>query len=124
MVAYTIENSPNMEIAEEILVIYNGNKDKISVPLPEGEWEIYINGEKAGCEVLGTAEGSVDVDCISAMVLTRGISENARQIGETSPTDGHGDGKSNSLVRNLLLCIGGGCLAAVGILAYKRKKKS
>ncbi len=124
VVAYTIENSPNMEIAEEILVIYNGNKDKISVPLPEGEWEIYINGEKAGCEVLGTAEGSVDVDCISAMVLTRGISENARQIGETSPTDGHGDGKSNSLVRNLLLCIGGGCLAAVGILAYKRKKKS
>ena len=39
--------------------------------LPEGQWTVYINGEDAGTTPLDTAEGSVSVDPISAMVLVK-----------------------------------------------------
>ncbi|MDE7285997.1 MAG: hypothetical protein K2N55_04000, partial [Lachnospiraceae bacterium] len=124
VVAYLIENSPNQEIAEDVFIIYNANKDKVSVPLPEGEWEIYINGEKAGCEVIGTASGSVTVEGISAMALTRGISEHAKQIGTTSQADGKGNGESGFSAGNLLLCLGGICLAVAGVFGYKKAGKN
>ena len=55
---------------EDILVIFNANKSAKTVTLPAGEWTIYVNGEKAGTTALGTAEESVNVAAISAMVLT------------------------------------------------------
>ena len=40
------------------------------IELPEGKWNMYINGEKAGTEVIQTIKnGKVTVDVISAMVL-------------------------------------------------------
>lgn len=72
VVAYTIDNSPNGETAESLFVVYNANKENVTVTLPEGNWDVYVNGEKAGTEVLDTVSGKVEVSGISAMVLTKG----------------------------------------------------
>lgn len=71
VVGYTIENSPNKEVADSLMVVYNANKDAINVTLPEGSWNVYVNGETAGCNVLETVKGSVSVEGISAMVLVK-----------------------------------------------------
>ena len=68
---YTIVNSSNGEKAKNIMVIYNGNKEAVDITLPDGKWNIYIDGEKAGTEVLSTVEGTVSVDGISACVLVQ-----------------------------------------------------
>ena len=56
---------------EDIFFIFNANKGAQTVELPEGEWTININGENAGTASLGTASGTVSVDGISAMILTK-----------------------------------------------------
>ncbi len=71
VVAYTIANSPNGEKAKNIMVIYNGNEEAVDITIPEGKWNVYINGEKAGTEVLDTVEGTVNVAAISAVVLVQ-----------------------------------------------------
>ena len=59
------------ETADAIFVVFNPNAEAREITLPEGKWNIYINGEDAGTEVLGTANGTVTVDAISAMVLVQ-----------------------------------------------------
>ena len=54
-----------------LVVIFNPRSAATTVTLPEGLWEIYINAEDAGTNALGTAEGTVTVDAISAMVLVQ-----------------------------------------------------
>ena len=56
----------------DIFVIFNPNKEAVEVSLPEGNWNIYINGEDAGTKILGSVQGTVKVDAISAMVLVAG----------------------------------------------------
>lgn len=75
VIAYSLIGSPNGEIAEQIYVIFNPNGEDVTVTLPEGKWDILVNGDKAGTESLGQVEGSVNVERISAMVLTSGLSE-------------------------------------------------
>ena len=58
-------------IADAICVIFNPNPTEAKVTLPEGNWNIYINGEDAGTEKLGSASGEVTVDGITAMVLVQ-----------------------------------------------------
>ena len=57
--------------ADAIVVIFNPNAETTTVTLPEGTWEIHINGEDAGVTALATAEGTVEVAPISAMVLVQ-----------------------------------------------------
>ena len=110
VVAYTIDNSPNGEIAERILVVYNGNKEATQLTLPEGTWNVCVNGKKAGTEVLETANGSIGVDGISAMVLVQGA------VADTS--DGNG------MLSSILLIAGVAFAGAGGVmLARKRKNK-
>ncbi len=134
VVAYTIENSPNGEIAEELFVVFNANKESVQVSLPEGEWDIYVNGEKAGCEKLGTANGTLEVDGISAMVLTKGVSdkagdgkkeetsEDSESAAETSAKAT--EAKSSGILSTVLLCAGAVLLVAAVVLVVKKKKKS
>ena len=72
MVAYTISGSPNGEKAENIFVVYNAGKEEKTIELPEGQWDVYVNGEKAGTEVISTVEGTINVSPISALVLMQG----------------------------------------------------
>ncbi len=71
VVAYTINNSPNSEKAESIFVAYNANKEDITLELPEGKWNLYVNGETAGTEVLYSVSGAVTISPISAVVLIK-----------------------------------------------------
>ena len=87
VVAYTIKGEAQGETAQNIAVIYNGNPDAVTVNLPAGTWDICVNGEKAGCESLGTAEGSVTVEGISAMVLVQGDDT----LGKASAKDEQAD---------------------------------
>ncbi len=72
VVGYTIENNANGDTAEKITVIFNGNADAVDVPLPAGTWDICVNDKTAGTTSVGTAEGTVSVAGISAMVLVQG----------------------------------------------------
>ena len=71
IIAYKIEGAPN-EVADAVYVIYNPYLETKTINLPEGEWTICVNGEKAGTEALGTATGTVDVTALSCYVLVKG----------------------------------------------------
>ncbi len=66
-----------------LVVVFNPNAEVTTVTLPEGTWDIRINGEDAGDESLGTAEGTVEVAAISAMVLV----QEGETPAETQPTE-------------------------------------
>ena len=58
------------ESAEQLFVIFNANETETSVTLPDGTWNVYINAEKAGTEILDTVTGgSLTVEPVSAMIL-------------------------------------------------------
>lgn len=69
--AFVITGGMEGEKADAICVIFNPNPAETKVTLPEGEWNIYINGEDAGTTKLGSASGEVTVGAISAMVLVQ-----------------------------------------------------
>ena len=60
------------ETAEQIYLVFNADDKEQKIELPEGTWNVYINGEKAGTEVLETiSDKTVKVSPVSAMVLVR-----------------------------------------------------
>ena len=71
VLCFQIAGGINGETAESMYVIFNADSAAADVTLPEGNWNIYVNGEKAGTEVLGSVEGTVTVEGISAMVLIK-----------------------------------------------------
>ena len=125
VVAYTIANNANGDTAEKITVIFNGNKDAVDVKLPAGTWEIFVNDQKAGTASVGTAEGTVSVAGISAMVLVQGDDTivKADDKNDTSVSTGTTTEKSSGKAP----LVAGGIVAAViaivaGIFIKKRKK--
>ena len=81
--AFQINGGVNGETANSIFVIFNANKEGVQVELPQGKWNMYINGEKAGTEVIQTIKnGKVTVDGLSALVLAQ---DNNSAKGNSSP---------------------------------------
>lgn len=130
VVAYTIEGSPNGETADKIAVIFNANKDAVNVPLPAGEWNICVNGEKAGCASLGTAVDSVSVEGISAMVLVQGddtikaaddqeSTGKVEAVGTETAKTGNG-GVIGAVVAAVAAVVAG----IAGVTIYRKKKGS
>ena len=54
----------------EILTVINVGAD-VAVTLPEGQWNVYVNADIAGTEVIETVSGSVTVSATSAMILVK-----------------------------------------------------
>ena len=105
--AMMINGGANGEESEGIVVIFNPTTENATVPLPEGKWDVYINDEKAGTEVLDTLSGEAVVTPISAMVLVKG---------------GAASGPSTGLIVGLAaVAVAGGVAGAV--LAKKNKKE-
>ena len=52
-------------------MVFNPTPNASAVKLPEGEWSIYINGDKAGTQSLGNFSGMALAEPISAMVLVK-----------------------------------------------------
>lgn len=72
VVAYQITGKPNQEQAEGIYVIHNASRDSVSMKLPKGTWNVYIDGKQAGTKVLSTIKnGTAEVAPISTMVLVQ-----------------------------------------------------
>ena len=85
----------------EIIAIFNPRSSETVVELPEGDWTIYVNGEDAGTEALGTAAGTVTVDAISACVL---VKEAAETTPATEPTEA-ADGTSSVMNFYIMLLV-------------------
>ena len=107
-----------------LVVIFNPNAAATTVTLPEGSWTIYINGEDAGTEALGTAEGTVEVAPISAMVLVQepetvpeGTAEATEPVTEAPlPTSGSVD-----MTVLVLIALSGAALVAAAIVLNKKE---
>ena len=71
VIAYQLDKVKG-EVAENIVVIYNSNKNAETVNLPAGEWKLCVNENQAGVEPITTVSGSVTVAPISCYVLVKG----------------------------------------------------
>jgi pullulanase len=58
-----------MYMIGDIFAIFNANKEAITINLPEGKWNIYINDKKAGNQVLDNVQNNATIPEISAMIL-------------------------------------------------------
>ena len=82
---YEIAGGVNGETSEGIIALFNGSNATATVTLPAGNWNIYVNGELAGTEVISSVEGTVDVPAISALVLVKEAAPVDPPV--TNPTD-------------------------------------
>lgn len=57
------------EDCEKAVIIFNNGTRESSYTLPEGRWELYIDGSRSGTAPLSTAEGTVSIPPCSAMVF-------------------------------------------------------
>lgn len=84
VVAFQINGGVNGETADSLFVIFNSNSSSAEVTLPEGKWNVYVEGEQAGTKVLRTVKnGKVTVEGISAMVLAQ--DDNKAEGGSSLP---------------------------------------
>lgn len=108
VVAYTVDGAANGEIADQLLIIYNANKEEVEINIPEGEWKVCINGEEAGTKVLSTVSGGkVKVSPISCMALVKGETALATSA----------DADANNDSNNTLLYVIIGVVAVVVVVA-------
>ncbi len=121
VMAFDIQGGVNGESAEELFIIFNANEASTTVALPEGKWNVYVNGEQAGTQALATiSDGSAVVEPVSAMVL---VKEDAPVSGQgAAGTDAAADGGgSTGLIAGIavvvVLAFGG------GVFAVLRKKQ-
>lgn len=127
VVGYTIENQPNEEVADTLLVYYNGNKEETSVDLPEGKWSVYINGKTAGTKVIEEVEKTAKVEGISAMVLVK-ESKNSKNFTAPRQEKKQGEkeqqGKDTKEQDNMIVkIIAGIVLVLLLFLAINTRKK-
>lgn len=108
----------------------DANETETTVSLPEGSWNVYVNAEKAGTEILDTiSEGSAMVSPISAMVLVRengaaaasDETADAANVDAASPADQQTEAGSNGIVA-LIIGIAAAVLIACGVVVWRHKK--
>ena len=93
----------------EIVAIFNPRSAETVVTLPEGVWNICVNAVDSGTEVLGTAEGTVTVDAISACVLVKEAAVEEVPT-ETVPTE-----ETPAVTPGMTLFVAAGALVVVAI---------
>lgn len=74
LVEYQISGSANGDSEENIILAYNPDLTDKEITLPKGRWNVYINGQSAGTEILGTLKGTASVSAQSALVLVQDTS--------------------------------------------------
>lgn len=130
--AFEINGGVNGETSDGLFIIFNPNTQAEEITLPDGVWDVYINHEKAGTEVLTTiTDGKASVEPISALVLVKGTgtmtnqepdTESAAAVNEETgmqESAGTSSGVNGGLIAAgvLVLAAGG------GIIIAKKKKK-
>ena len=71
VLAYRLAGHVSGETAEELYIIFNADKTAQTMALPAGNWEVHIDGEKAGTCCIRKVSGNVKVSPVSAMVLVK-----------------------------------------------------
>ena len=105
VVGFSVKGGINGETAEEMYIIFNANEEETTVELPKGNWNVYVNGDKAGTEVLSSVKGGkTTVEGISALILVK--------------EDAVSSGVNPAVVAGILA----GVLAAVVLVVVLRKK--
>ena len=102
----------------EIIAIFNPRKEATTVALPEGSWNVCIDGEKAGTAVLRTAETEVSVDAISAMVLVKEPAE-----AEAVETEAAAEQTGTNQDGGMLPVVLGALFATVVSMIFINKKR-
>lgn len=70
LVAYTLSNYANGDSWKRILVAFNGNKTNQTMGIPEGQWNVALDGERIDEAGLRTIAGNqLTVPGIAAMIL-------------------------------------------------------
>ncbi len=84
VVGYEIYGGVNGETSDGLVCIFNANQKASKVTLPDGNWTVYANGEKAGTTPLAVVSGTVEVDALSALILVNdGVKEDEIGGGNT-----------------------------------------
>ena len=115
--AFHIKGGINSETSNGLVVVFNPRKDATAVTLPEGKWNVYIDGENSGTTVLRTVEGTVSVDAISAMVLVQDEAPAADLVPEPGPGPKLNIGAIIGVVAAVL------AVAAVVVIVIVKKRK-
>ena len=72
VVGYTLSSHANGDDWDEILVIFNGSKEKQRLEIPKGNWTVVVNGEEVNENGIDKEKGTkLNVPPITAMVLYR-----------------------------------------------------
>ena len=128
MAAFQINGGVNGETADALYVVFNANKTAATVTLPAGNWNVYVNGEKAGTEILDTVSGTVTVEPISALVLVQEAASVDKPVDTTEPDASTNDGTSGpnwgvigGVAAGMVAAAGIG--AAIAVVLDKKKKK-
>ena len=121
VVGFHIASGANGE-ENELIVIFNPNSEATTVELPKGTWTIYINGENAGTEPLGTAKGTATAEPICAMVLVKNTGSGSIGIigGADGPTAVLVSGSWGGLIAIAAAVL---CAGIAVIVALKNRKK-
>ena len=70
LVAYTLSDYANGDAWKRILVVFNGNKTRQTIRIPEGNWKVALDGEGINEEGLRTITSNMlTIPGIAAMVL-------------------------------------------------------
>lgn len=135
VVAFEMKGGANGDSANGMYFIFNANREEKQVTLPEGNWDVYINGEKAGTEVLETISGTATVDPISALILVKSdkasqedqteasTDADTSQTEEAESTDNAGNSMPGGVVAGIVVIILAIVIAAVVSSKKKDKKK-
>ena len=115
VVALEMKGGANGDSAKGMFFIFNRNNEEKKISLPEGSWDVYINGEKAGTEVIETLSGTATAAPISAMVLVKSDED----APVTQP-----EASNNSSKALIVIVIVVAVLAiAGGVIVIRKRKK-
>lgn len=132
VVAYEVSGKPNGETADSIFVAYNANKEDVQVKLPKSDnWQVCVNGEKAGTDVIETIKGdTVTVKAQSSVVLvlgdTKGENPGNNNPGnnKTPSENAQGINTGDSSTTMLWFAIAAAMLMVAGVVFFTMKRKA
>jgi pullulanase/glycogen debranching enzyme len=69
LIAFTMTNPYTREV---LFVVYNANESNVNVTLPDGVWDLYVNGEQAGATAIESGlTGQQNIDKVSCYVYKK-----------------------------------------------------
>ena len=69
LIVFTMTNPYTREV---LFVVYNANESNVNVTLPDGVWDLYVNGEQAGATAIESGlSGQQNIDKVSCYVYKK-----------------------------------------------------